>query len=170
MDKRTACIYIFAMDALIGTPQCPHLGFAARDGLPCCHADEATRAACGRYAPNPAARGKRGSEIGMLGLEAWFCTVLGKDALPAEALRLAELEKAAARKAGRQPARAEGYRPPNDVTGRIEARPEREQDAKDGQPVIPTHTLRAEGRKTRPNEPCPCGSGKKFKKCCGRGG
>ena len=23
------------------------------------------------------------------------------------------------------------------------------------------------GKKIRPNEPCPCGSGKKYKKCCG---
>jgi Uncharacterised protein family (UPF0149)/SEC-C motif len=29
---------------------------------------------------------------------------------------------------------------------------------------------RRAGRKTGPNEPCPCGSGKKHKKCCGRPG
>ena len=29
-------------------------------------------------------------------------------------------------------------------------------------------TIRRDGRKTGPNDPCPCGSGKKFKKCCGR--
>jgi preprotein translocase subunit SecA len=29
-------------------------------------------------------------------------------------------------------------------------------------------TVRREGPKTRRNETCPCGSGKKFKKCCGR--
>lgn len=29
---------------------------------------------------------------------------------------------------------------------------------------------RRAGRKTGPNEPCPCGSGKKYKKCCGRPG
>lgn len=23
------------------------------------------------------------------------------------------------------------------------------------------------GKKCKPNDPCPCGSGKKFKKCCG---
>ena len=28
-------------------------------------------------------------------------------------------------------------------------------------------TYRREGRKVGRNEPCPCGSGKKFKKCCG---
>ena len=33
--------------------------------------------------------------------------------------------------------------------------------------LIP-HSFRLGGRsKTRPNAPCPCGSGKKFKKCCG---
>ena len=30
--------------------------------------------------------------------------------------------------------------------------------------------FRRQGRKIKPNEPCPCGSGKKFKKCCGKGG
>jgi len=29
-------------------------------------------------------------------------------------------------------------------------------------------TIRREKAKVRPNEPCPCGSGKKYKKCCGR--
>ena len=28
-------------------------------------------------------------------------------------------------------------------------------------------TVRKSGRDTGPNDPCPCGSGKKFKKCCG---
>lgn len=31
-------------------------------------------------------------------------------------------------------------------------------------------TVRREGRKIRPNEPCPCGSGKKYKKCHGAHG
>ena len=26
------------------------------------------------------------------------------------------------------------------------------------------------GKKVKPNEPCPCGSGKKYKKCCGAAG
>jgi preprotein translocase subunit SecA len=26
----------------------------------------------------------------------------------------------------------------------------------------------ASARKIYPNDPCPCGSGKKYKKCCGR--
>ncbi|GHG08724.1 hypothetical protein GCM10017783_21650 [Deinococcus piscis] len=30
--------------------------------------------------------------------------------------------------------------------------------------------IQREGRKIRPNEPCPCGSGKKHKKCCGTPG
>jgi hypothetical protein len=30
--------------------------------------------------------------------------------------------------------------------------------------------IRRSGRKIGRNDPCPCGSGKKFKKCCGRGG
>ena len=28
--------------------------------------------------------------------------------------------------------------------------------------------MKTESRKVYPNDPCPCGSGKKFKKCCGR--
>ncbi len=32
----------------------------------------------------------------------------------------------------------------------------------------PVSTFRRPGKKTGPNEPCPCGSGKKHKKCCGR--
>lgn len=37
----------------------------------------------------------------------------------------------------------------------------------DGQPVRPKQFVR-EAPKTGRNEPCPCGSGKKFKKCCGK--
>lgn len=32
-------------------------------------------------------------------------------------------------------------------------------------PVEQAHASKATGR----NDPCPCGSGKKFKKCCGKG-
>jgi preprotein translocase subunit SecA len=32
----------------------------------------------------------------------------------------------------------------------------------------PVETVRRQGRKIGRNEPCPCGSGKKYKKCCGR--
>jgi len=34
-------------------------------------------------------------------------------------------------------------------------------------PSQPATAVR-EGRKVGRNEPCPCGSGKKYKKCCGR--
>ena len=37
---------------------------------------------------------------------------------------------------------------------------------KDGKPVS-TATVKREAPKTGRNDPCPCGSGKKFKKCCG---
>jgi len=33
--------------------------------------------------------------------------------------------------------------------------------------LIPTTIVR-EGTKTGRNDPCPCGSGKKYKKCCGQ--
>ena len=33
---------------------------------------------------------------------------------------------------------------------------------------IITTTVKREGRKVGRNEPCPCGSGKKYKQCCGR--
>ena len=29
-------------------------------------------------------------------------------------------------------------------------------------------TVRRQNKKVYPNDPCPCGSGKKYKKCCGR--
>ena len=33
---------------------------------------------------------------------------------------------------------------------------------------LKTTTIVREGRKIGRNEPCPCGSGKKYKACCGR--
>ncbi|MDP8214277.1 MAG: preprotein translocase subunit SecA [Candidatus Euphemobacter frigidus] len=33
---------------------------------------------------------------------------------------------------------------------------------------VPAPTYRRAGKKIGPNDPCPCGSGKKYKKCCGR--
>lgn len=36
----------------------------------------------------------------------------------------------------------------------------------DGNPV-PVETIRREGPKIGRNDPCPCGSGKKYKRCCG---
>jgi len=32
---------------------------------------------------------------------------------------------------------------------------------------IPAETVRRESPKVGRNEPCPCGSGRKFKQCCG---
>ncbi|WP_246804675.1 YchJ family protein [Desulfosarcina cetonica] len=37
---------------------------------------------------------------------------------------------------------------------------------KDGQPPAPVQVIR-QGAKIGRNDPCPCGSGKKYKKCCG---
>ena len=36
-----------------------------------------------------------------------------------------------------------------------------------GQEEQPSATVRREGPKVGRNDPCPCGSGKKYKKCCG---
>ena len=157
------------MDQMVGTPQCPHLGFDLKGGRPCCHADEYTRVECGKFAPNPAAR-RAGAEALMSGVEPYFCTVLGTDSLPPEALKLAAMEKAQAKKQARDANQGPRFRPPSDVRGQQEARPSREQTGGDDEdPIIPTHTLRAE-KKTMPNDPCPCGSGRKYKKCCGRNG
>ena len=41
------------------------------------------------------------------------------------------------------------------------------QEEGDAQAEAATPYVR-EGRKVGRNEPCPCGSGKKYKKCCGR--
>ncbi len=40
--------------------------------------------------------------------------------------------------------------------------------ARDGEAVQPVQTVRRKTKKIKPNEPCPCGSGKKYKKCCGK--
>ena len=152
------------MNDLVGTANCPHLGFDLQGGRPCCHADDGTRLACGKFAPNPAAR-KAGAAALMSGVEPNFCTVLGTDSLPPEALKLAALEKSRARQSAPE---TPGYRPPPGVRGQAEALPGRAQEPGDGDPIIPTHTIRAEGRQIMPNERCPCGSGKKYKKCCGK--
>ena len=56
---------------------------------------------------------------------------------------------------------------------RIEQKVEREQVAqatRNKQKMTAHHTLRKNGKekKVYPNDPCPCGSGKKYKQCCGR--
>ena len=45
-----------------------------------------------------------------------------------------------------------------------------EQSEHGGEQIKAVATIRRTDRKIRPNDPCPCGSGKKYKKCCGRGG
>ena len=36
------------------------------------------------------------------------------------------------------------------------------------QPEAPVSSIRRRGKKIGPNHRCPCGSGKKYKRCCGR--
>ncbi len=36
-----------------------------------------------------------------------------------------------------------------------------------GEQAPEAKTVKREGRKVGRNDPCPCGSGKKYKKCCG---
>jgi uncharacterized protein YecA (UPF0149 family) len=40
--------------------------------------------------------------------------------------------------------------------------------AQAGQPPPVARTIRKKTPKVGRNDPCPCGSGKKYKKCCGR--
>ena len=54
----------------------------------------------------------------------------------------------------------------------IEKKVEREQVAKvtgtNKDETVAAKPKKREGRKVQPNDPCPCGSGKKYKMCCGR--
>ncbi len=54
----------------------------------------------------------------------------------------------------------------------IEQKVEREQVAKvtgtNKDETVAAKPKKREGRKVQPNDPCPCGSGKKYKMCCGR--
>jgi preprotein translocase subunit SecA len=43
-----------------------------------------------------------------------------------------------------------------------------EKARKQGSGGPPVQTVKRKSRKVKPNDPCPCGSGKKFKKCCGK--
>src|SRR3954467_7665667 len=114
------------MENFVGTTTCPHLGFDLSGGRPCCHADDSTRTRRGKFVPNPALR-RGGAASQISGVEPWFCSVLGTDSLPAEALHLAALERKKAREQG--------------ATAEIDP---------DADPVIPTHTLRNEGRQVKP--------------------
>lgn len=55
---------------------------------------------------------------------------------------------------------------------RIEQKVEREEVAKvtgtNKDDSLPKGPVKREGQKIYPNDPCPCGSGKKYKQCCGR--
>ena len=55
---------------------------------------------------------------------------------------------------------------------RIEQKVEREQVAKvtgtNKDDSLPKGPVKRETEKVYPNDPCPCGSGKKYKQCCGR--
>ena len=51
----------------------------------------------------------------------------------------------------------------------IELAPDKAEDIEDLEMLLhPPKTMIAE-KKVGRNEPCPCGSGKKYKKCCGKG-
>ena len=55
---------------------------------------------------------------------------------------------------------------------KIEQKVEREQQAKitgtNNDDSLPKGPVKRENAKVYPNDPCPCGSGKKYKNCCGR--
>jgi len=55
---------------------------------------------------------------------------------------------------------------------RVEQKVEREEVAKitgtNKDDTGPKKSIRRESDKVYPNDPCPCGSGKKYKNCCGR--
>ena len=55
---------------------------------------------------------------------------------------------------------------------RVEQKVEREQQAKitgtNKDDSLPKGPVKRENAKVYPNDPCPCGSGKKYKNCCGR--
>ncbi|MFQ5490843.1 MAG: SEC-C metal-binding domain-containing protein [Phycisphaerae bacterium] len=62
----------------------------------------------------------------------------------------------------------------DDASERYHKRRER-QDARskqlpgeDDEPLPPPADTIRSGQKPKRNEPCPCGSGKKYKQCCGR--
>ncbi|MFQ5896020.1 MAG: preprotein translocase subunit SecA, partial [Nitrospinota bacterium] len=69
-----------------------------------------------------------------------------------------EGEEIALEQRRRRPARAQEHRGELLLGG----------DGEDPRPKVAT--VRREGRKIGRNEPCPCGSGRKYKKCCGTGG
>jgi len=55
-----------------------------------------------------------------------------------------------------------------DDVSRMRAQQEREYQMSRGEDEKKPETMKREGKKVGRNDPCPCGSGKKYKKCCGR--
>jgi SWIM/SEC-C metal-binding protein len=49
----------------------------------------------------------------------------------------------------------------------IELEPDKPEDISDLELLLNTPTQKVAEKKVGRNEPCPCGSGKKYKKCCG---
>ena len=61
------------------------------------------------------------------------------------------------------------------IESRFDRRKDKEKKYKAGLPGAdeeplppPVETIRAEKKSVGRNDPCPCGSGKKYKKCCGK--
>jgi preprotein translocase subunit SecA len=64
---------------------------------------------------------------------------------------------------------------PDDEERRYHAKREREEEHKKKLPTVeepelppPVEPIRSDREKIPRNDPCPCGSGKKYKKCCGK--
>lgn len=67
-------------------------------------------------------------------------------------------------------ANEEGDRAKEERLARRGQGPQWGEAGKTAPPYGPVETFRRERPKIGPNQPCPCGSGKKYKKCCGRKG
>ncbi|GAA3930090.1 PBPRA1643 family SWIM/SEC-C metal-binding motif protein [Litoribacillus peritrichatus] len=55
----------------------------------------------------------------------------------------------------------------NELFGTIEVNPETPEDIKELEALINTPKTQVFEKKPNRNDPCSCGSGKKYKKCCG---
>jgi len=51
---------------------------------------------------------------------------------------------------------------------KISLEPDKPEDIKDLEILLNPQKTRIAGEKVGRNDPCPCGSGKKYKKCCGQ--
>jgi SWIM/SEC-C metal-binding protein len=54
----------------------------------------------------------------------------------------------------------------NDIQVLVGVEPDKTEDISDVERILAPPTPALAGPKVGRNEPCPCGSGKKFKKCC----